>query len=99
MGDPTPPLDEFLPRYDADDNVWWAMDSGHHMNLFDEAIDRMQAAEARLAALLDAIGEHPTELRVQASMLDERGDHFIAAMLRRIAAAMQPSDPKEPTDG
>jgi transposase len=54
--DPTPPLDEFLPRYDADDNVWWAMDSGHHMNLFDEAVDRMQAAEARLAALTDAIG-------------------------------------------
>ena len=42
----------------------------------------------RLAALTDAIGEHPTELRVQASMLDERGDHFIAAMLRRIADAV-----------
>lgn len=49
MSEPTPPLDEFLAKYRADDNVWWALDSGDHMNLFDEALDRLEAAEAAVA--------------------------------------------------
>jgi len=97
MGDPTPPLDEFLPRYDADDNVWWAMDSGHHMNLFDEAVDRMQAAEARLAALTDA----PGDLRQVAASVARDGnvDRVMAERwiewLAALAAAVQPPDPKD----
>jgi hypothetical protein len=48
--DVTPPLDEFLKTYEQDDNVWWIMDCGHHMNLFDQAVERMEQAERRLAS-------------------------------------------------
>lgn len=44
--DSTPPLKEFLKKYDKDDNAWWYLDSGHHMNLFDEVVQRMEQAEA-----------------------------------------------------
>lgn len=47
---PTAPLDEFLHAYDEDDNEWWRIDCGHHLNLFDEAIDRMREAERNLKA-------------------------------------------------
>lgn len=42
---PTPPLEEFLTAYYEDDNVFWQLASGHHQNLLDEAVDRMQQAE------------------------------------------------------
>lgn len=52
MKDPevTPPLDKFLKSYDRDDNVWWTLACGHHMNLFEEAVERMRTAEAWLAS-------------------------------------------------
>lgn len=59
--DPTPPLDEFLAAYDANDNEWWYLEGGDHLNLFDEALDRMRAAEAAVArcrALADELA-HP----------------------------------------
>ena len=46
--DVTPPLDDFLREYEQDDNCWWRMACGHHQNLFEEAVERMQAAERRL---------------------------------------------------
>jgi hypothetical protein len=46
--DVTPKLDDFLVEYEADDNVWWRLACGHHQNLFEEAVERMQAAERRL---------------------------------------------------
>lgn len=48
--DVTPKLDDFLAEYEQDDNCWWRLACGHHMNLFDEAVSRMQQAERRLAA-------------------------------------------------
>ena len=47
MSDPTPPLDEFLREYEADDNIWWVMECGHHQNLFEAAVERMEEAEER----------------------------------------------------
>lgn len=44
----TPELDDFLARYEQDDNEWWRLASGHHQNLFEAAVDRMQAAERLL---------------------------------------------------
>lgn len=35
--DTTPDLDTFLVAYAEDDNIWWEIACGHHMNLFDEA--------------------------------------------------------------
>ena len=46
MSDATPPLDEFLTEFDENDNAWWYLSSGDHLNLFEEAVDRMQTAEA-----------------------------------------------------
>jgi len=67
----TPELDEFLSRYEADHNEWWRIECGHHMNLFDMAVERMKAAEDATArfgiplyAMLDlwmALGGDPTE--------------------------------------
>ena len=48
--DVTPKLDDFLKAYERDDNVWWRLACGHHMNLFEEAVERMQRAERRLAS-------------------------------------------------
>lgn len=46
--DKTPPLDDFLAAYDADDNEWWRINCGHHQNLFEAAVERMHAAERLL---------------------------------------------------
>lgn len=43
---PTPPLDDFLATYAADDNLWWSIGCGHHQNLLDEAVERLEAARA-----------------------------------------------------
>jgi hypothetical protein len=48
--DVSPPLDEFLKRFHEDDNEWWRVPCGDHLNLFEEAVSRMEAAERRLAS-------------------------------------------------
>lgn len=47
---PTAPLDDFIEATSEDSNLWWRIDCGHHQNLLEEAVDRMQKAEAKLAA-------------------------------------------------
>ena len=37
---PTAPLDDFLVAMTIDDNWWWRIGCGHHLNLFEEAIER-----------------------------------------------------------
>jgi hypothetical protein len=49
MSDPTPALNKFLERYDADNNEWWRVDCGDHLNLFDEAVTRMRELEQTAA--------------------------------------------------
>ena len=44
-------LSEFLPLYREDDNRWWMLSLGDAQNLFDEAVERMEAAEALVAEL------------------------------------------------
>jgi len=46
MTEPTPSLDEFRKAYEADDNLWWMLQSGDHMNLFDQALERIDELEA-----------------------------------------------------
>lgn len=96
MGDPTPPLDEFLLRYDVDDNEWWRMDSGHHMNLFDEAVERMQAAEERLAEVLNAIGDQQ-EFWELALLLTSEGSPEMRR-LKSVALAATVHSPDNNTD-
>jgi hypothetical protein len=47
---PTADLFEFREAYEDDDNIWWRIDCGHHMNLMDaafEEIDRLREQVAR----------------------------------------------------
>jgi len=37
----TQPLDEFRAEYEQDYHVWWRTECGDHMNLFDEALERI----------------------------------------------------------
>lgn len=39
-------LVSFVPLYKRSDNEWWKLSSGDHMNLFDEALDRIDALVA-----------------------------------------------------
>lgn len=48
---PTAPLEEFIAAYFDDDNIWWRMSCGHHMNLFDAAIERIRELEQRVGEL------------------------------------------------
>lgn len=46
-------LDDFLELQDRDPNAWWHLGSGEHLNLFEEAVDRMEDAEEELDNLRD----------------------------------------------
>ena len=61
-----------------------------HLATYETVSRRADAAEARLAALLDAIGD-PDEL-ADLTTLHPAWAHV--ELLRRIAAAVQPPDPK-----
>lgn len=54
MNDVSPTLTEFFPRYENDDNEWWALGSGDHMNLFDEAMERVESLRSVLGDLCAA---------------------------------------------
>lgn len=41
---PTAPLDEFWQAYLDDDNWWWRISCVHHMDLFDDAMERLLVA-------------------------------------------------------
>lgn len=40
-------VDEYLSR--DDDNYWWTLPCGEHLNLFEDALNRAEAAEAKAA--------------------------------------------------
>lgn len=49
----TAPLMDFLAAYYEDDNIWWSIGCGHHLNLFESAIERKGAL---LTDVIAAIG-------------------------------------------
>ncbi len=53
--DVTPSLDDFLHDYEADTNIWWTLSCGHHLNLFEAAVER--AAEVKSEGAKRAIDE------------------------------------------
>jgi hypothetical protein len=53
----TDQLDEFRDAYEADDNHWWRTESGLHQVVFDEACDRLDAAETEVRALRGVIAQ------------------------------------------
>lgn len=40
-------VDRWLEIYAQDDNLFWATDTGHLMNVIDELIERLQTAKAQ----------------------------------------------------
>ena len=54
MTQPTPTLADWLPKYQADDNEWSRLADGDQMNLFNEALERIDRLEAALAELVAA---------------------------------------------
>lgn len=42
----TPELNDFLREQEADDNTWWTLGSGHHLNLFEAALERSDELQA-----------------------------------------------------
>lgn len=73
----TPPLAEFRAKYDADDNEWWRLSSGHHQNLFDAACWELDDTRAELA-----------QLRADY----ERAIRCADAAIRMLAAVVDPAD-------
>ena len=41
----TPSLEEFRAEMEKDNNTWWALDSGHHLNLYEAALEALDAAQ------------------------------------------------------
>jgi hypothetical protein len=48
---PTPSLAEYAELEKADRNFWWRLSCGHHQNLFEMAVDRIEVLEGKLASL------------------------------------------------
>jgi hypothetical protein len=46
--DPTPPLAEFLVEFEQDDNIWWRIGCGHHLNLFEAAVEEIEQLKSRM---------------------------------------------------
>jgi hypothetical protein len=86
--DPTPPLDEFLPAYEADDNEWWRAACGDHQNWFEEAVDRMRAAEAELVALRAALATQPQPLRDAIATIAEAWEYMVGDLPDDIRKAI-----------
>jgi hypothetical protein len=63
-GGTTAPLADFLEAWEADDNLWWRLAAGHHLNLFEAAIEKLdEATQANdeYEALLDRLSQILTE--------------------------------------
>lgn len=74
---PTPSLAEYRRRESEDDNTFWRLESGDHMNLLEEALDRIDALEAEFAkvhAFIDARREFVGVLRQYSS--EDMGDYM-----------------------
>jgi hypothetical protein len=48
-------VDGFLAAYEQDDNVFWRMECGHHQNVIDHLLERIEAKDQLLAVRLDLI--------------------------------------------
>lgn len=52
----TPSLSDFLSVFESDDNVWWALSSGDHLNLFEAALAESEQARRAVGWLVAAAG-------------------------------------------
>jgi hypothetical protein len=43
-------LNDFLEAYRDDPSWWWRIGCGHHLNLVEEAVERIHTLEAQLAS-------------------------------------------------
>lgn len=52
---PTMPLSDYIEMEKADSNLFWRLDSGHHQNLLDEAIELIEESDAAMRTAADVI--------------------------------------------
>ena len=62
--DATMTLKEFCTKYEEDENIFWRMDSGDHLNLLDEALDQLdkykemtRCRHVATCSVFEALGE------------------------------------------
>jgi hypothetical protein len=58
----TPPLRVFEALMDDDDNWWWRLDSGHHLNLYQSAVDERDRFRGAIEAVLAILGRDGPEV-------------------------------------
>lgn len=94
---PTAPLEDFLVAYAMDDNWWWRLSSGHRQNLFEDALDQIDATGRGLMTpgqLVDEFNDAAEGIELEAEQAD-RGPAFKAGMryaseyLRTLASQVE----------
>ncbi len=60
--EPTPALDEFLVRFEADSNDWWRISCGHHLNLFEAAVAERNMYRQKAHEFIRLVQLYDTEL-------------------------------------
>lgn len=74
---PTADLDEFIAAYEADSNLWWRTESGHHQNLFDAAVDRAELLQIEVDRLTAELAKY------KPAAVPSEGPHSRACGIRR----------------
>lgn len=85
---PTAPLEEFIAAYEKDDNLWWSISCGHHQNLFEAAVEKIEQLQQTLRRVRlevdDCIGIYgmdmqrpPHDVEEIGEILDEAGVGFL----------------------
>lgn len=83
--DPTPSLAEFQRLQAEDDNLWWQVNCGHHLNLFEAATERVAELERELAALRQRSMEERGDLQLKLRELKGLSDVARSAVFREAA--------------
>jgi hypothetical protein len=79
MTDQTPSLDDFRQSYETDNNAWWRLECGHHMNLFDAALEALDAARGAIDAMQTAHESQLTRMAKERARLQRKVDRLEAA--------------------
>ena len=96
--DPTPAVDDYLAWERDDAHLWARIPSGHHRNLFDQAVDARDAWQAMAERATDA-AQKGTDLAVEYHTECDRLREALEQMVRRadeMKAGERNHDPQCP---
>ena len=63
-------LDEFIAKYQADDNEWWYLSRGEMQNHFDELLEQYQKLQASVSETVDKLIEERNAARALVGALE-----------------------------